>query len=108
MTTKRKIVFALLLVGLMAFATACSTSYRIISVEDHPNGNVTLMKTLTTTHGVAGYGDSTKYNYWECQRTDQGLSCEKTCWNKNFQGQWPEDAPKGGVECANYGTMVSK
>lgn len=99
MTNPRKILFALLLLGVMAFATACSTSYKVLSVEDHPNGEVTLLKTLTTKSMAAGFYNSRQFNYWECRRTDQGLDCEKTCWNRGINGKLPANAPENGAMC---------
>jgi hypothetical protein len=98
MNTTRNIAFALLLLGVLALTSACSTSYRILSVEDHPNGEVTLMKTLTTS-SVGGFYNTAKYNYWECRRSDAGLSCEKTCWHRDISGQWPQNAPQDGAMC---------
>jgi hypothetical protein len=83
----------------MAFATACSTSYKVLSVEDHPNGEVTLLKTLTTTNMAAGFYNTVQYNYWECQRSAQGLNCEKTCWNRGIAGKLPKNAPETGAMC---------
>jgi hypothetical protein len=99
MTNSPKIIFALLLLGVMAFATACSTSYKVLSVEDHPNGEVTLLKTLTTNNMAAGFYNTTQYNYWECRRSDQGLDCEKTCWNRGVSGNLPANAPKDAAMC---------
>lgn len=104
MTTK--LLFALALVAVLSLMAGCSTSYRVLSVDDHPSGEVTLMKTLTTHHRLAGTWNQAQYNFWECQRTSAGLSCEKTCWNYNSSGQWPENAPKDGAQCLPFNSAA--
>lgn len=96
-----KTLFALIAVGLLALAAGCSTSYKVLSVEDHPEGDVTLIQTLTT-DTVGGVYNESRYNYWECKRSDAGLDCEKTCWNKDQASQWPESAPEDGAQCLGY------
>lgn len=105
MKNLNRALIALLLVGAMAAASGCATpgtSHRVLNVEDHPNGEVTLLHTLTTEYGVAGYFNTTNYAYWECQRNDAGLDCERVCWSPTSMGEWPKNAPEDGAQCLGY------
>lgn len=98
----KRLIFALLLTGLLAVLSGCTTSYRVLNVDDHPTGEVTYMQTLTTKNMAGGLWNHTVTNYWECQRDASGLTCNKTCWNYDQFGSWPASAPEEGPRCAAY------
>ena len=106
MKNTRMILSALLLVCLMALSAACSTSYRVLHIEDHPAGQATLMQTHTTKHMLGGLYNESRHNYWECQRTQVGLDCHKTCYNPDTFGKFPETMADEDLACFGYGTVA--
>lgn len=103
MKNMRMILSTLFLLGLLVFSTvfstACSTSYRVMHIEDHSAGTTTLMETETTRHMLAGLYNKAEYNYWECQRTDAGLDCHKACYNPDQFGNFPESVQEQDLAC---------
>ena len=96
------ILAALLVAGLLAFAAGCSTSHRVLHVEDHPSGKTTLLETLTMKHQLGGLYTTSQYNYWECQRTEAGLDCHQVCWNFEQFGARAEGVAEDAPACRGY------
>jgi len=106
MNRTRMILSALLLLGVLLVSTACSTSYRVMHIEDHPAGTATLMETHTTTHMLAGLYNTSHYDYWECDRSDAGLDCHKVCYNHDQFGNFPAGVTAEDLACTQFGAVA--
>lgn len=101
MTQKIMIPAALLLLALVLMA-GCSSSHRVVRVEDHPSGKSTLLETVSTEHMALGMYNQSSYQYWECERTDGALNCSKVCWNPDAFGSLPEGVSESDLACTGY------
>lgn len=74
-----KLRFALPLLALVTMFTSSGCLWRrsIVSLEDHPERNVTLVETKDTY--LFGKG---VYQFWQCADEQGKLLCEKTCDGK--------------------------